>query len=126
MPAVLRGQIRWADLDPVQGHEQAGRRPVLVISSFVSNDRTRLAIILPITSAQPRVGYPYAVPIASVRMPKPSWILTRQIRTVAASRMGDLIGRVSNDEMQRISEAVLHHILPPGSQVTIGVFRDLV
>ena len=126
MPAVLIGQIRWADLNPVQGHEQAGRRPVLVISSSVSNERSGLAIILPITSAPPRIGFPYAVPIASVRMPKPSWILTRQIRTVAVGRMGDLIGRMSNDEMQRISEAVLHHLLPPGSQVTIGVFRDLV
>lgn len=125
MPAVLIGQIRWADLNPVQGHEQAGRRPVLVISSSISNARSQLAIILPITSSPPRVGFPYALPITSVSMPKPSWLLTRQIRTVAASRIGALIGRVSNDEMQQISEAVLHHLLPPGSQVTIGIFRDL-
>lgn len=84
-----------------------------------------MAVILPITSSPPRVGFPYAVPITSVRMPKPSWILTRQIRTVAVGRMGDLIGRVSNDEMQLVSEAVLHHLLPQGSEVTIGVFREL-
>lgn len=55
MPAVLIGQIRWADLNPVQGHEQAGRRPVLVISSSASNARSQLAIILPITSSPRRV-----------------------------------------------------------------------
>ena len=113
-------------MNPVQGHEQAGLRPVLVLSSSASNARSELAIILPLTSFQQRMGFPYAVRIESVRMERPSWVLTRQIRTVAASRMQSLIGRVSNDEMQQITEAVLHHLLPPRSEVTIGVFQDLV
>ena len=40
MARILRGEIRWADLDPTRGHEQAGQRPVLILSHDVFNDRS--------------------------------------------------------------------------------------
>lgn len=50
MARILRGEIWWADLNPVRGHEQAGVRPVLVISHDVFNQRSGTVIALAITS----------------------------------------------------------------------------
>lgn len=55
-------EIRWADLDPVRGHEQAGRRPVLTLSTDGFNERTDTVIAVALTSQPPRS--PYAPTIA--------------------------------------------------------------
>ena len=125
MPTLLRGQIYLADLDPVRGHEQAGIRPVLVLSSTQSNNRARLAIILPITASQPRVAAPYAVPLRSVAMEKDSWVLTRQVRTISDERILSYIGRVSNEEMQEVVAATIFHIIPPGSDIAVADYPGL-
>ena len=125
MPTILRGQVYIADLDPVRGHEQAGRRPVLVLTSGQSNDRSKLAIVLPITGSRPRVEFPYAVPLQSIEMPIESWILTRQIRTISEDRMLNLMGRISNEEMRKVVTALLGHLLPQGSEFAIGNFPGL-
>ena len=49
MARVLRGEIRWADLSPFRGHEQAGLRPVLILSHDVFNERSGTAIVIAIT-----------------------------------------------------------------------------
>ena len=115
-----------ADLDPVRGHEQAGRRPVLVLTSGQSNGRSRLAIVLPITGSRPEVESPYAVPLQSIEMPTESWILTRQIRTISEERILGLMGRISNEEMQKVVIALLTHLLPPLNSVAIGDYPGLV
>ena len=58
MARVLRGEIRWAALNPVPGHEQAGRRPVLVLSHDVFNERSGTVIASALTSQEPRAGCP--------------------------------------------------------------------
>jgi len=50
MARILRGEIRWADLNPVKGHEQAGLRPVLILSHDIFNKRSGTVIALAITS----------------------------------------------------------------------------
>ena len=50
MARILRGEIRWADLNPVRGHEQAGERPVLVLSHNVFNERSGTVIAVALTS----------------------------------------------------------------------------
>lgn len=50
MARVLRGEVRWAELDPTRGHEQAGRRPVLVLSQDVFNQRSGTVIAVALTS----------------------------------------------------------------------------
>ena len=52
MARLLRGEVRWADLNPAQGHEQAGLRPVLILSHDVFNDRSGTVIAVP-TGAPP-------------------------------------------------------------------------
>jgi len=54
-----RGDIVWITFNPQAGHEQAGRRPALVLSPAVYNDKVGLAILCPITSQIK--GYPFEV-----------------------------------------------------------------
>jgi len=54
---ILRGDVRWADLDPVRGHEQRGQRPVLILSHDVFNERAGLVIAMAITSQPQRAGF---------------------------------------------------------------------
>lgn len=55
MAHILRGEIRWADLNPVRGSEQAGTRPVLVISNDIFNARAGvvIALALPVNPSEP-------------------------------------------------------------------------
>jgi mRNA interferase MazF len=96
---ILRGEIRWADLTGGQGHEQAGARPVLVISHGAFNQRSGTAIVLAITSTPQNAGYPLTMPVKSVPMPKPSWVKLSQVRTLATSRLRESLGRMSEEEV---------------------------
>jgi mRNA interferase MazF len=101
MGRILRGEIRWADLSPGQGREQAGRRPVLIISHSVFNERSGTVIALAITSQPQKAGFPLTIEIASKGLPKRSWIKIGQIRTLAVERIGKLGGVLSAEELAR-------------------------
>ncbi|MBP8980496.1 MAG: type II toxin-antitoxin system PemK/MazF family toxin [Syntrophobacterales bacterium] len=58
MDAILRGEICRADLNPVRGVEQAGLRPVLIISHEIFNERSGTVIALALTGQKPRAGFP--------------------------------------------------------------------
>lgn len=100
MARILRGEILWADLDPVRGREQAGRRPILVLSHDVFNERSGTVIAVAITSREPTVGFPLALEIRSVPLPKRSWIKISQIRTLSTERLGGTLGRLSPEELE--------------------------
>lgn len=90
------GTVAWAVLEPVQGREQDGHRPVLVVSSseYVESV-TSLAIVLPITTSER--GWPNHVPVwGPSGLSDPSWIMTEQPRTLARHRITGVAGRVSN------------------------------
>lgn len=106
MARILRGDILWADLDPVRGHEQAGRRPILVLSHDVFNERSGTVIAVALTSRQPSVGYPLATEIESVPLPKRSWVKISQIRTLSTERLGSRLGRLSPEELQTVVEGL--------------------
>lgn len=103
---IRRGEIRWADLDPVRGHEQAGRRPVLVLSHDVFNDRSRTVIAVAITSQPQRAGFPLTFELKSAALPKQSWVKINQIRTLAAERIGDLLGEASPEEIEAVIDGL--------------------
>jgi mRNA interferase MazF len=65
MARILRGDIRWADLSPARGREQAGRRPVLVISHDIFNERSGTVIALAVTSRPQRAGFPLTLELPS-------------------------------------------------------------
>ncbi len=107
MARILRGEIRWADLNPVRGHEQAGQRPVLILSHDVFNERSGTVIAMALTSQEPRAGYPLTLELTSAQLPKRSWVKTSQIRTLSTERIGKRLGRVSDEELAQSLEGLL-------------------
>jgi mRNA interferase MazF len=106
MARILRGEILWADLDPVRGREQAGRRPVLVISHEVFNQRSGTVIAMAVTSRQPREGFPLTVALADRSLPKPSWVKVSQVRTLSVERLGKRIGSATPEELVLVTEGL--------------------
>ncbi|MDP2913874.1 MAG: type II toxin-antitoxin system PemK/MazF family toxin [Candidatus Aminicenantes bacterium] len=99
MAGILRGEIRWADLDPVRGREQGGRRPVLVISQDVFNEHSGTAIVMAITSRPQRAGFPLTLKLSEAGLPKESWLKISQIRTLSVERIGERIGRMDAETL---------------------------
>ena len=110
MARILRGEIRWADLNPMRGHEQAGARPVLVLSHDVFNERSGTVIAVALTSQEPRAGFPLTVELTSPKLPKRSWVKTGQIRTLSTERIGRRLGRVSEEELAAVLEGLFEVI----------------
>jgi mRNA interferase MazF len=92
----------WADLDPVRGREQAGRRPVVILSEDVFNERSGTVIALAITSQEPAAGFPLTLEIRSERLPKRSWVKISQVRTLSTSRLGSRLGRLAPEEIEQV------------------------
>lgn len=107
MARILRGEIRWADLNPVRGHEQAGQRPVLVLSHDVFNERSGTVIAVALTSQEPRAGYPLTLELTTARLPKRSWVKISQIRTLSSERIGKRLGRASEEELGRVFDGLM-------------------
>jgi mRNA interferase MazF len=106
MAKILRGEVRWADLNPVRGSEQAGNRPVLILSQDIFNERSGTAIAVAITSQPQRAGFPLTLELRTVRMPKKSWVKISQIRTLAVERIGKIIGRVAPEEVAQVIDGL--------------------
>lgn len=106
MARILRGEIRWADLNPVRGHEQAGQRPVLILSHTVFNDRSHTVIAVALTSQEPRAGYPLTLELTDAKLPKRSWVKMSQIRTLSTERLGKRLGRASVEELAKVVEGL--------------------
>lgn len=106
MARILRGEIRWADLNPVRGSEQAGLRPVLILSHDVFNERSGTVIAVAITGHPQRVGFPLALELDSKDLPKKSWIKISQIRTLAIERIGKKLGRATPEELVQVIEGL--------------------
>ena len=103
MARILRGDIRWADLDPVRGREQAGRRPVLVLSHDVFNERSGTVIALALTSQEPRAGFPLTLESRAAGLSTRSWI---KIRTLSVDRIGQRLARASEEELARVVDGL--------------------
>ena len=109
---IRRGEVFWVDPGPVVGTEQAGRRPYLVVSHDVFNDRTGTAIAFAVTSAPPKAGFPLTWALASGRLPKRSWMKIGQVRTVSTLRLARRLGRVDLDEVNRMVEGLFDIVGP--------------
>lgn len=106
MARLLRGEIRWADLNPTRGHEQAGLRPVLILSQDVFNQRSGTVIALAITSQPQRAGFPLTLQLDEDQLPKPSWVKISQVRTLAVERIGQRIGRATAEQLTQVLEGL--------------------
>jgi len=106
MAAILRGEVRWADLNPVRGHKQSGQRPVLVLSHDIFNQHSGTVIAMSVTSKPPRAGFPLTLELKTAKLPKQSWVITGQIRTLSVERIGKLAGKISGEELTKIIEGL--------------------
>lgn len=106
MARLLRGDVVWAELDPARGREQAGRRPVLVLSADVFNDRSGTVIAVAITSQPPRSSFPLTLEITSARLPRRSWVKIGQVRTLSVERLGSRLARASAEEVDQVLEGL--------------------
>lgn len=113
----MTGPLRWAvvivDLDPTQGHEQAGERRALVVS-YEPFHRSGLATVCPITAARADARYPgdVAIPVGEAGQTRPGVILTSQLRTISLRRVRSRpIGIVVDPTMRRaVRSALAHHL----------------
>ena len=104
----LRGEIYYADLDPVVGSEQMGTRPVLILQNNVGNHFARTVIVAPITS---RIHTKSKIPTHSYigmigSMKYPSVVMLEQLRTLDKRRLRERAGRIPEDDMRRVDEAL--------------------
>ena len=106
MARILRGDVRWADLNPVRGHEQASRRPVLVLSHDVFNERSGTVIAVALTSQEPRAAFPLTLESRASGLTKRLWIKISQIRTLSVDRIGRRIARASEEELSRVLDGL--------------------
>lgn len=106
MARILRGEIRWADLNPVRGHEQAGLRPVLILSHDIFNEKSGTVIAVAITSQPQTAGFPLTLELKSPTLPKKSWLKISQIRTLSVERIGKVIGKASLEELNQVIEGL--------------------
>jgi mRNA interferase MazF len=106
MAGILRGEIRWADLNPVRGREQAGLLPVLILSHDIFNERSGTVIAVAITSQPQKAGFPLTLELKSPNLPKKSWLKISQIRTLSIERIGKVIGKASLEELNQTIEGL--------------------
>ena len=106
MARILRGEIRWADLNPVRAREQAGRRRVLILSQDIFNERSGTVIAVALTSKPQKAGFPLTLELDLEQLQKRSWVKISQIRTLSVEQIGKLIDRVSPEELAQILEGL--------------------
>ena len=107
MAGVLRGEIYWADLEPVRGREQGRVRPVLILSHNIFNQRSETVIVMAITSRPQRAGFPLTWRLPPDVLPKESWLKISQIRTISAERLGSRVGRLASTDLENLVNGFL-------------------
>lgn len=114
---VRRWDVFWADLDPVVGREQAGkRRPVLVVSSDqFSNSTLRLVMAMPLTSREGKTRtfhrFEIALPTGLIDPDVTPVALTQQLRTLSTLRLLDYAARLEAPRLrEQIEDALLTHL----------------
>ncbi len=105
---VKRGDIFFADLSPVVGSEQGGVRPVLIVQNDVGNKYSPTIIAAAITSQINKAKLPTHIEISAEEygLTKDSVILLEQIRTIDKRRLKDKIGRLDDNLMNVVNEAI--------------------
>ncbi len=106
MARILRGEVRWANLNPTQGHEQSGTRPVLILSQDVFNERSGTSIAVAITSQPQRAGFPLTLELTKTKLDKRAWVKISQIRTLSNERIGNRLGVASPEELDQVIEGL--------------------
>ncbi|MCA1839574.1 MAG: type II toxin-antitoxin system PemK/MazF family toxin [Actinomycetota bacterium] len=113
---MLRGEIRWVNLDPVIGSEASKRRPAVIVSNDGANAtaaqlKRGVVTVVPLTSNVRQI-YPFQVllPAKECRLKSDSKAQAEQIRSVSVERIGDRLGTVPSDLMRNLDSALRLHL----------------
>jgi mRNA interferase MazF len=106
MARILRGDIYWANLNPTIGHEQAGLRPVLILSRDVFNKHSGTVIAIALTSQPQKASFPLTLELKNTKLPKKAWAKISQIRTLSNKRLSKKIGKATAEELDLIVEGL--------------------
>lgn len=113
-----RGEVYYADLEPVQGHEQGGIRPVLIIQNDTGNYYSPTIIVIAVTrKTRKKPSQPTHVVLDDAEGLAPSLFMSEVIRTIDKRRVRGYVGRLTGEQMRQINAAVL---------VSVGLDKDYV
>ena len=103
-----RGEVYFADLNPVRGREQGGRRPVLIVQNDIGNRHSPVTIVAAITSSVAERPYPTEVRLMAGEggLPKDSAVLLNQIKTIDKDRLERCLGQLDASAMRQVDEAI--------------------
>ena len=104
---ILRGEIYYADLEPVVGSEQGGQRPVVVLQNNKGNRFSPTVIVAPLTSHTVKPLLPTHVLVSAEGLHTKSLALLEQIRTIDKQRLKWYIGELSDCEMMMLEKAIM-------------------
>ena len=111
-----RGEVYYADLDPVTGHEQGGIRPVLVIQNDTGNYHSPTIIVIAVTRRTfKKPKQPTHVVLDDAQGLAPSLFMSEVIRTIDKRRVQSYVGRLTGEQMRRVNAALL---------VSVGLDKD--
>lgn len=106
MRDIKRGEVYYADLNPVRGSEQGGIRPVVIVQNDTGNRFSPTTIVAALTSITKKHTLPTHVAVDCDFLEKKSIVLLEQIRTIDKSRLTDYLGSLNNETMDRIDQAI--------------------
>ena len=105
---VHRGEIYYADLNPVVGSEQGGIRPVLILQNEVGNWFSPTVIVAAVTAKGGKAHLPTHVPVGpNSGLRRPSLVLAEQVRTIDKSRLLERVGSLSPEDQKQVDRALL-------------------
>jgi mRNA interferase MazF len=105
MAEPLRGDIWLVDLNPTRGHEQAGKRPGIVVSADLFNQGPAgLVVILPITTKARGIPFHVEINISEGGLTKRSFIKCEDIRSITPKHLFKKVGHVSEETMKAIED----------------------
>jgi mRNA interferase MazF len=104
------GDVLLADLDPVAGHEQGGRRPVLVLSGSSYNELRNEQLIVAAVTSRHR-GLPFHVPIGQESgLRGPSWVQSESVRAISVERVVKKLGRTRSETLADTRSRVMNFL----------------
>lgn len=121
---VSRGDIYYAELSPVVGSEQGGKRPVVILQNNVGDFYSPTVIVAAITaeSTKPNIPTHVLLPADQSKIAKDSVILLEQVRTIDKSRLKDQIDHLSPELMQQVEAALKRSLGLDGYGSTFKIF----
>jgi len=104
---ILRGDLYYANLDPVVGSEQGGIRPVLIIQNDKGNQHSPTVIIAAITSKMMKANLPtHCMLSAQAGLDRNSIALLEQVRTIDKQRLQEYVGALGQEDMKKVNRAL--------------------